>query len=945
MAVTSQSLKPQQVISQTARFGWDPVSYEIFRKTPAGIAQDTNIRLRAAEWLYGEEEAQRINQWLFEKEYYPNEDYLEEESTSTNESQAFWLDDRNKSNLLNGGANKLTTDRQALKDLINQANNTLRRSRSYQSYLTNYISASDENTKWHSNKNKKNLEKSLSQKQGNRYLISEAEYKEATQSFEQASQSQAEKLAALQQKEANAWHLEQQASEIRTKVDSLQRGLERLPLNHSDRPAILNEVRMGEMAADAHEREAASIREQIATEREAVNRTMENIRTDEARWDMSAAQSGVGVAPREHYMQVSRREDMLLELQRRTSQGALRAAREAREEASQQQEQGRTPVDTQPAQEVQSHPGHTLREIDRENRRHQQFEAAARRAWAWTPNKDMSVVAPPMTKKQAMRVLGISSQQWDSLPADVPFDQRKDSGEPEKDKIQDKMDLLMDAQISKSQEYSNYDIPSNRVNQNQVMKAYHVLTQEIEREEAKIAAGIASPVPPQEETPSQVPPQEEIVPAASIVAPVAPVTATSAVNAAPQPQLRPQADTPAFQRRFDDGERQAIAATIDQNPAVREAFYNGTVSENRMLVAEEYQKAIQQRDEAAATLAHVQANPSRSSALANQQDVDYYNSVKQEADNRVNNLATLANYYGVETSQSTPVQNAVQPEPVPSQDAPLNQTQPVQQAGVVGTSSQQQSTPVTNAEPQTSQQLRDARLKRFAQPKAAQQAEVGGALSQPTPVAASTGSQPEKNRIVEMQDARPKPAETANTSLSVRSTAALNPESPQEREQRFSNMVIGGERGIVTPNSDGNGYTVAFGENAVLKVTEDAQTGMMSSEMVYDKELVSPDDVSGALASSCESAGVEAQSAIQVAGEEKESVKEAIINEAITNEKNVIQAQETEQVSAEESTRSPWDLSRPSPDNSNSNKSTEEEDEENEMSRTPSPSLAPSGGG
>lgn len=853
----------QPVTQSVVPFGWNPAYEEFYRKTPAGIAETTLMQLKIAEQLYGEKEAALKLQRLLEQEI-ENTDIEEiaENSSHNKKSSAFGLDDEtNRLNKLLAEARKIVEESKQLNRLVLASQQTFNKVINLDNSFTSQTEHLDEETENELAIHERELQKIYSKKR--RAIMTVNEYHQAIEGFAGSSRSQAEKLAILNKREEVAWYCEQEARELRKATFVLRNRLNLLPFDHPERIQIEAQISRADVLASEEEAKARSIRESVSRERSQVNARLEAIRREEARWDISAAQSGVGVNPEEHAARVAARERMLHAIQRRS------------------------------VQQIET-PHHFIP------------------PWVYvrtapTPmERDPVPSKPPLTQQEALDILGISKEQWDSLPADVPFAARKETGGPE-----DKMDLLMEAQIGKSQLYSNNKIAANLAKQEEIKRAYQLLDAAITKESEQ--AAVAPPAPPQAPSSASQPVEAAVQPAEATQPADFSNTASSPVmpvDRPPQAQIVPPRPAPASQRRMNNEERDAVAATIDRTPEISTPFYNATREQQRNLVAEQYEQAIQQRNQVSEELARIVANPSRSSELANQQDREYYESLQQEAQKKVDNYATLANYYGI-TPEAT---SNINPEP----SIPAQETQPERKLSPA--------------------EIREARLQRLAQqapspapetvpaPAVSTQSEAIASSVQPVesadisltrhatpelkpePTAKAAKSELEeveqpvkKLSAAEMREARlqrfKQPAHIAeeaapsiqplSTSLSVRSTAALNIETPEERERRFATLIEGAH-GVVTPHENGNGYSVTFGENNVLEVTQDPQKGKITAELSYDKDSLSPDAVAEVLSATCASAGPNAHSAIHVNGNASAEVQQALISDNIFSEKNIV---------------------------------------------------------
>lgn len=799
-------------VSGTYQFGWNPVIYEQHLKTPEGKAEFTAIQQKVAEQIYLEqEEIQKFLRWL-QSQMAPDDQFDEETSRQTKESShAFWEEEEETKRT--DEKSDSDEDSKMLDELLKRQEESLRKADQLDRYIQSHVASLDKDTQQHSHANEQDLDTIYSQKRGDAYSITEYEYHIASRRTTLAEVNQAEKLAALQQREGVAWLCEYEAKKIRQTIVPIKDRLLTLPLNSPERQELEAQIAQAENLAAMKENKALKIREELAIERENVNHTLESIHRDEARWDMAAAQSGVHMNPEEHAAQVARRNQMLQGIQNRS---ALRspAEREAARREAVQNEVLRNLAEPAPPAPAPARRWPTPSPSPMQRVREEQQQRIT------DPYGARNI--PAMTREQALNVLGISPEQWNSLPPDTSPSERKDTGE-----IQDKGDLLVESQISKSQLYTDYKIQGNREKQGEIQKAYQVLDNEISAEIKAVSAQKAqpSPVAPQQQAggpaafPETSAAQQKPVVESSAPTPITPVDAPA------QAQLRPVPSAPAWQRRMDDRERQAIAATIDKNSQAQSRFYNGNLAQQRAVVDEQYQQAIQQHERATIDLAKATQNPTKSSALANQQDREYLASVEKEAADRVKHYETLANYYGIEPKPQS--QSQLQPEPEPA-----IQEQPPAPAP-------------ESANQLSREEMRQARLKKIAESEATQ-------LS----------------------------IDPAKASLSLKSLDPLNVESPDQRQQRFSDIVPGKESTVI-PHTQEDGYYVQIGEENVLDVTEEPLRGEFSADFFYNKNSLSEDDVANLMTETCRSAGVGPNSVATVSGDASEEVQEALTNEGL----------------------------------------------------------------
>ncbi len=810
-------------VSETYQFGWDPVSYEQHLKTPEGKAELTEIQKRVAEQIYLEqEEVQKFLHW-FELQMAPEEELDEKTSNLTQESiNAFWKEEQKT--IRSDEKSDLNEHSKILDELIKEQEESLRRAEVVDRHIQSHVASLDNNTQQHSSANEQDLEAVYSQKRGDTYSITSYEYYLASRRFTLGEVSQAEKLAALQQREGVAWLCEHEAEKIRRTIEPIKERLLTLPQNSPERRELENQIAQAENLATIKEEKALAIRKELAIERGNVSQTLETIRRDEARWDIAAAQSGVDVNLEDHAAQIARRNQMLQGIQN------LSALRSPEERQAARREVLRTSGAPAPSTVTPSRPG-TPSPIQRVREAQQQRINDPYGARNFNS----------MTREQALDVLGISPEQWRSLPPDTLESQRKDTGE-----IQDKGDLLVESQISKSQLYTDYKIPGNREKQGEIQRAYQVLDKEISEESEALSATKAESSPVV--APQQVA-EPAVSPEPSSAVAVQPVVESSiptpmSVDAPAQAQLRPPSAPPWQSRRMDTREREAIADTIDKNSQVQSRFYGGNLEQQRAIVDEQYQQAIKEQERAAAELAKAEANPTKSSALANQQDREYLASIKQEADNNVKQYETLANYYGVKPEPKYQSQFSLQSTEMQYVEAPKPQYIPEPEKRL------------------SQEEMRQARLKRIDEQSA------------PAPAPASP-------------PAPSLPIDPGRTSLSVKSSDALNVDSPEQREQRFSNIVEG-EESVIIPHSEEDGYYVQIGKDNVLDVTEKPMEGLLSADLSYDKNGLSPDAVGSLMTAACVSAGVGANSVVQVSGDASEAVQQSLIDEELfASEKNI----------------------------------------------------------
>jgi hypothetical protein len=892
--------KTKTIVSDAAQFGWGPMSYEDYLKSPAGQAELTNAKLAAMEELMAkfrlEKEAQAYYASLYAVEESVEKADKNQDMTSSSVT--------NREKLLSGEAQRLKDGADSMDRIMNQFGQSSVYVGEKRKEYSSETSELDTNTKKRVKIAGDNLQGAFKGKSAfdsgyTPYDITSGEYNDATEHFREASKDQSKKLGVLAKKEGLASICEREAQVLSQNVESLRQQLNMLPLDPSPtsevsklRSRVTKQIIKAEEMIREKQATALSIRSEVARERAEVNNALADISRNEAAWDMAAAQTGIGVPAAEHQERVAARSQMLASVRRRSVLGPI-----------------------------------TEREAEN------------------------------MTDAAAMKVLGIDKAQWDALPNEIAESAR----DIENKGSQDKMDLLQEALIKQSQKYTDKSTPGNIDRQNLIQKAYLKLDETLSNapEQTVSAAQLA-----EAENASAEKMREARL---NRFDQAQPVDQASAFAADSVPYQAPS-------RLMNAEERAAVAATIDKNPQAQQAFYDGGATQQRNVVQQGYQQAIRDQAQAQANLDNAVANPSKSSALANQQDQEYYSSLVQEAEQRVNNYGTLANYYDTEpVAQSEPTvvsdeasnlsKDAQRDLYATAAEQRLNQGNDLSASDMEGMPDQQHAPVVVpGAASKLSQDEQRALYAQSAEQRRAQSGKVlaSDAGTTPTPPqpasvaaraaeskllkkerlaraeAAEQRQQVQNNNIVEnnlanaptprptpaaaararelelaqaprqltadelrVREARLKrfgqqpalsPVAMANASVSVIAMEEWAAKTPSELQQNFSKLLPPGHECVVTPHSDGHGYSVNLGENNVLNVNENPQNGLMRADLSYDKNSLSPAIVAQLLT---ETAPTDCKSVVRANVAEAEGVQEELITElmdgnVIADERNVI---------------------------------------------------------
>lgn len=197
--------------------------------------------------------------------------------------------------LLQGQAFQIKMHLDEVKLSTNQAHTTLNNIIVLDSHLQKKIEKLD--VEHHSNKIE--LYKDAETLQAAQSRITEEQYDKALTTFEKSLQNQGEKLGTAEQRTAEAWHCEREARELREKVAILKMDLNTLSPDSTSHSTLQKTIQEAETAATALESKAKDIYESSLEQKESASHSLRNIRTDEARWIMAGAQSGVKLTDEE----------------------------------------------------------------------------------------------------------------------------------------------------------------------------------------------------------------------------------------------------------------------------------------------------------------------------------------------------------------------------------------------------------------------------------------------------------------------------------------------------------------------------------------------------------------------------------------------------------------------------------------------------------------------
>lgn len=287
---------------ESIKFGWNAANYKAYLESPAGKKDIATVRLTIAEILYTEEEIARNNiQAIIQQEMISLEMTSEEvaEKDSKQKRQEITAYDK----LLKGQAAQIRANLNTLKQSTNQAQHMLNNVVNLDTRLQKKIEQLDVQHKC----NKIELIKESETLQESQSHITKEQYDKALSTFEKSLQNQGEKLGIAEQREAEAWLCEKEVQTLREKIDILKNDLKTLSPESTSYITMQQAIQHAETTASALELKAKDIRESSMDQKESASQSLKEIRTDEARWIMAGAQSGVELNDAEKEAQKSQK--------------------------------------------------------------------------------------------------------------------------------------------------------------------------------------------------------------------------------------------------------------------------------------------------------------------------------------------------------------------------------------------------------------------------------------------------------------------------------------------------------------------------------------------------------------------------------------------------------------------------------------------------------------
>lgn len=280
-------------LEKNPNFTWSLTSYKEFLESPEGKKQQTQARLDMMEMLYGQGEAQKINQMLFDQQNLSSVNSKEDDNVLRNQPTESNLATRER--LLNGDAREIAQKSSELANLRQQAKDALNRINQLDALLEQDTAKLNLQQVNHDSL----IQSSAHTLQSKQSKITQEEYDQAIRNFDASTGIQGEILQIARQRQAEAAIIDALAARLRHNIGVSKNELAGLP---SESPAYtqkLEEINAAEKVATALESKSKRIQAAVKTEEESATKVLANNAREESRWEMAKQQSDLGRSPAE----------------------------------------------------------------------------------------------------------------------------------------------------------------------------------------------------------------------------------------------------------------------------------------------------------------------------------------------------------------------------------------------------------------------------------------------------------------------------------------------------------------------------------------------------------------------------------------------------------------------------------------------------------------------